>query len=48
MTAKGDEVREVANAARAHGLKLAVYLSPADLYPLRTKKSSFAVIVNND
>src|SRR5450756_873004 len=29
---KGDEVREVANAARAHGLKLAVYLSPADLY----------------
>ena len=33
---KGDEVREVATAARAHGLKLAVYLSPADLYQLRT------------
>ena len=33
---KGDEVREVANAARAHGLRLAVYLSPADLYQLRT------------
>jgi alpha-L-fucosidase len=33
---KGDEVREVANAAHAHGLKLAVYLSPADLYQLRT------------
>jgi alpha-L-fucosidase len=33
---KGDEVREVANAARAHGLELAVYLSPADLYQLRT------------
>lgn len=29
---KGDEVREVAEAARAHGLKLGIYLSPADLY----------------
>ena len=33
---RGDEVREVAEAARAHGLKLGVYLSPADLYQLRT------------
>jgi alpha-L-fucosidase len=33
---KGDEVREVANAARAHDLKLGIYLSPADLYQLRT------------
>lgn len=33
---KGDLVREVANAARAHSLKLGVYLSPADLYQLRT------------
>jgi alpha-L-fucosidase len=33
---KGDEVREVANAARAHGIKLVVYLSPADLFQLRT------------
>lgn len=33
---KGDLVREVADAARAHGVKLAVYLSPADLYQLRT------------
>ena len=33
---KGNEVREVANAARAHGVKLGVYLSPADLYQLRT------------
>src|SRR5471032_326321 len=33
---KGDEVREVAEAAKSHGVKLAVYLSPADLYQLRT------------
>ncbi|HEY5553063.1 MAG TPA: alpha-L-fucosidase [Opitutaceae bacterium] len=33
---KGDMVREVAEAARAHGVKLGVYLSPADLYQLRT------------
>jgi alpha-L-fucosidase len=33
---KGNEVREVAEAARAHGLKLGVYLSPADLFQLRT------------
>ena len=33
---KGDEVRAVANAARAQGVKMAVYLSPADLYQLRT------------
>ncbi len=33
---KGDVVRAVANAARAQGMQLAVYLSPADLYQLRT------------
>ena len=33
---KGDLVREVANSARAHGVKLAVYLSPADLYQLKS------------
>ena len=33
---KGNLVREVANAARKYGVKLGVYLSPADLYQLRT------------
>ncbi len=33
---KGNMVREVAEAARAQGLKLGIYLSPADLYQLRT------------
>jgi alpha-L-fucosidase len=33
---KGNEVREVANAARKYGVELGVYLSPADLYQLHT------------
>lgn len=33
---QGDLVREVADAAHAQGMKLGVYLSPADLYQLRT------------
>lgn len=33
---KGNLVREVADAARKHGVKLAVYLSPADLWQLKT------------
>jgi len=37
---KGDEVKAVAAAARANGLKLGVYLSPADLYQLRTNPTN--------
>jgi alpha-L-fucosidase len=37
---KGDVVRAVAEAARAHGLKLGIYLSPADLYQLRTNPTN--------
>jgi alpha-L-fucosidase len=33
---KGDVIRGVADAASAQGVKLGVYLSPADLYQLRT------------
>jgi alpha-L-fucosidase len=37
---KGDEVRDVANAARKYGVKLGVYLSPADLYQLTTNPTN--------
>jgi alpha-L-fucosidase len=44
---KGDLVREVANAAKAHRIKLAVYLSPADLYQLRTNPKNLAGYYGN-
>jgi alpha-L-fucosidase len=37
---EGDLVGSVAEAARAHGLELGVYLSPADLYQLRTNPTN--------
>ena len=45
---KGDEVGEVAKAARTHGLKLGVYLSPADLYQLRTNPKNPAGYYGNE
>ena len=36
LDGKGDLVKAVAEAAREHGIKLGIYLSPADLYQLRT------------
>jgi alpha-L-fucosidase len=37
---KGNLVREVADAARAQGIKLGIYLSPADLYQLKTNPTN--------
>lgn len=44
---QGDMVREVADAARARGVKLGVYLSPADLYQLRTNPQNPAGYYGN-
>lgn len=43
----GDLVREVADAARDAGVKLAIYLSPADLYQLRTNPKNPAGYYGN-
>ena len=44
---KGDLVREVADAARAAGVKLGIYLSPADLYQLKTNPANPAGFDNS-
>lgn len=44
---QGDLVREVADAACAAGVKLGIYLSPADLYQLRTNPKNPAGYYGN-
>lgn len=44
---KGDLVRETADAARAAGVKLGIYLSPADLYQLKTNPKNPAGYYGN-
>ncbi|HWH70335.1 MAG TPA: alpha-L-fucosidase, partial [Candidatus Sulfotelmatobacter sp.] len=44
---QGDLVREVALAAKAQGVQLAVYLSPADLYQLKTNPKNPAGYYGN-
>jgi alpha-L-fucosidase len=45
---KGDVLRGVADAAQKEGIKLAVYLSPADLYQLRTNPTNPAGYYGNN
>jgi alpha-L-fucosidase len=47
LDGKGDEVGAVAEAAKAHSMKLGIYLSPADLYQLRTNPQNPAGYYGN-
>ena len=47
MGGKGDVLRGVADAAKARDIKLGVYLSPADLYQLRTNPTNPAGYYGN-
>jgi len=48
LDGKGDVVKAVAKAAKANGLKLGVYLSPADLYQLRINPKNPAGYYGNE
>jgi alpha-L-fucosidase len=47
LNGKGDLVGAVAAAVHAHGIKLGIYLSPADLYQLRTNPKNPAGCYGN-
>jgi alpha-L-fucosidase len=48
LSGKGDVLRGVADAAQKEGIKLAVYLSPADLYQLRINPTNPAGYYGNN
>jgi alpha-L-fucosidase len=47
LNGKGDVVKAVAETAHLHGIKLGIYLSPADLYQLRTNPKNPAGYYGN-